>query len=180
MPLIAFALFNFAVGIAAALASAHELRASPRPARQTEAFRAVTVYDALIAVPIATWFVVRFPDWTMSYVVDAGRVPSLVLAIFVLAHGIAALAGFFAGASLLRDHRQRALPLVIGVAALLLLVGAVVARHRLGVVGTFAQYRGGFGLRRVRSTGLAAPFVAVVLGWSGAAAHLLWSLARRG
>lgn len=179
VPLLACVLLNFAVGVAAALAGARELRASPRAAHQTLAFRAVLVYDALIAIPIATWLVARFTDWTLSYAVDSARVPSLVLAFFVLAHGAAALAGFGLGARLLRDHRAQALPVLIAAAGFVLLVGLVIARHPLGVVGTFAQYRGGFGLRGLGGAGLVGPFFAITLGWLGAGAHLVWTLARR-
>jgi hypothetical protein len=179
VPLVACVLVNFAIGIAAALAAARELRASPRAAHQTLAFRAIVLYDALIAIPIATWLIARFTDWTLSYTFDSAHVPSLALAICVLLHGLAAVAGFGLGARLLRDHRPHLLPLLLAACAFAFVVGLVVARHRLGVVGTFAQYRGRFGLRGVGSAGLVGPFFAIAIGWLAGGAHMLWSLARR-
>ena len=179
MPLLALVALNFALGVGAALASARELRASPRAAHETLSFRAVLLHDFLIAVPIATYLVARVTDWTLSYTVDSARVPSLVLAAFVAADALAAVAGFAIGARLLRDHRPQALPLLAGLAGAVVLVGLVVARHRLGVIGTFAQYRGGFGLRGLGNGGLVGPLVAMAVVWSAGAAHLLHALSRR-
>ncbi len=179
MPLIALIALNFALGVGAVLASARELRASPRAAHETLSFRAVVLHDVLLPIPIATYLLARAADWTLSYTVDSARVPSLVLAMLVAAQGLAALAGFALGARLLRDHRPGVLPVFIALAGFVLIVGLVVARHRLGVLGTFAQYHGRFGLRTLATGGLVGPLLAMMLAWTGAAAHLLYSLARR-
>lgn len=179
MPLAALMILNFALGVGAVMASARELRASPRAAHDTLAFRALLVHEVLLPIPIATYLLARATDWTLSYAVDAVRVPSLVLAVLVAAMGMAALGGFAAGASFLRDHRRGVLPVMIALAAIALLAGLVVARHRLGVLGTYAQYRGRFGRRTLAAGGLAGPLTAMLLAWTAAAVHLLRGLMRR-
>jgi hypothetical protein len=177
VPILVLVALNFAVGMAAARAAARELRASPRAAHETVSFRAVLLHDLLVPIPIAIYLLARLTDWSVSYLVP--HVPSLVLAALVVLHSGAALAGFVLGARLLRDHRPGAIPVLVALSATLALVGIVIARHRLGVVGTYAQYRGGFGLRGFESAGLAGPLAALFVAWTSGAAHLFYSLVRK-
>jgi hypothetical protein len=179
VPLFATLAFNFVVGSLAALAAARELRASPRSVHQARAFRALAAHEVLVGIPIAAFVLVRFTDWALSYLVDGARVPSAVVLAIVVLHGAVALVGFATAARLLRDHRpQWVRAIAIGAVALVVLSGMVLHR-RLGTVGSYAQYHGGFGLRPWRETPVLGATIALVTVWAVAAAHLLWSLARR-
>jgi hypothetical protein len=135
-----------ATGIAAALAGRVELRVSPRPALLTRSFMAYVVFAALVLVPVSVYFYVFHGDWFLLYAVDVRQIPSaLALLGFVLEVGVGAL-GFMLGAAMVRSQRDG---IGGGLAAVAVLAGgaaAFVARDRLGVVGSFAQYHNQFGL----------------------------------
>jgi hypothetical protein len=178
MPLLATLAFNFVLGAAAARAAARELRASPRAVLYARAFRAVALHEALVAMPVATFVLVRFPDWTLSYTVDGAKVPSAIVLGLVALHGALALGGFALGAGLLREHRARWIPLLAGGGLALVLLGALAAHARLAVMATYLQYRSGFGARPIWHTSALGTLTALALVWAAGAAHLLWSLAR--
>jgi hypothetical protein len=179
MPLLATLVLNLSIGTLASLLDASELRRSPRPAHQTHGFRAVALHEVLVAMPVAAYPLVRLTDWSLSYVVDGERVPSLVLATLIALHAVAALAGFALGAHWLREHRPRAVMALTGSCGFAVLAGAVACRERLGVMGSFVQYHNGFGTRGLVSAGVVGTLVLLAIAWAGAAAHLCWSLARR-
>ncbi|MCA9602184.1 MAG: hypothetical protein R3A78_10470 [Polyangiales bacterium] len=147
MPLPVLVSLAFAVGSAAAACAEAELRISPRPALLTQGAMAFLIFDALVVVPVATYFYAFHGDWFLLYLVDARRIPSaLALLALVLVGGCGAV-GFAAGATLVRAHK---LGLAIAVSVLAVVASAAVvvfARDRLGAVGSYAQYAGHFGLK---------------------------------
>lgn len=129
------------------MAGRSELRVSPRPALLTRTFGAHAIFLATLVVPISVYFYVFHGDWYLLYLVDVRRVPSAFALLSFMAHGAIGSGGFLAGASLIRAQKEV-------VAALLgsgPLVGAVafgvLARSRLAVVGSYAQFHRGFGLK---------------------------------
>src|SRR4051794_14967253 len=114
-----------------------------------------------------------------SYVVDGNHVPSALTLSLIAVHGALALAGFALGAGLIRDHRGSWVRTVAIVAGAVVLLAALIARDRLGVIGTTAQFRGGFGLRPFWGSRIAGISLGLLVTWLAAAGHLLWSLARR-
>jgi hypothetical protein len=179
VPLLAAFALNFALGLLAARAAARELRASPRAVLHARAFRAVAVHEALVAVPVLAFLLLRAGDWSLSYLFDAARVPSVVVAALLLCHGGLALGGFALGARWLRDHRARWAALAAVACGAVVVLGFAAFRERLGVAGTYLQYRGGFGLRPLAHSWILPAALGLVLVWAAAGAHLLWSLARR-
>ena len=148
MPLPSILFLALGIGVAAALAGGGELRLSPRHALLTSAFQAFAGFLCLLLVPISVYFYVFHGDWFMLYAIDVRRVPSAVALLgFLLEAGIGVL-GFSIGAALARSQRDGAGLAVVGVCAVL--SGAVVFLwpDRLAVVGTYAQFHGGFGLQR--------------------------------
>lgn len=146
MPLPTLICITFASGVAAALASRVELRVSPRPPLLTRSFGAFAVGTMWITLPVGLYFYVFHGDWFLLYTIDVDRIPSaLALVGFLLLGGVGAL-GFITGASLTRNQRDS---LGGAVAAFGVLAGGaavLVARERLAMVGTYAQWVGGFGL----------------------------------
>lgn len=147
MPLPTLVFIAFGVGVAAALFGAAELRFSPRRALLTSTFKAYVLFLLLVLVPVSVYFYVFHGDWFLLYAVDVRRIPSAIALVgFVLEAWIGVL-GFSLGAGLARAQRTG---IGLGVvAAAALAAGSVVVLwpERLSVVGTFAQYRGDFGLR---------------------------------
>ena len=103
-------------------------------------------FAVLVLVPVSVYFYAFHGDWFLLYAIDVKRIPSaLAMVGFALEVGLGAV-GFGLGSVLVRAQRET---LAAGLTALLvLLAGAVVpaAGDRLRVVGTYAQFRGGFGL----------------------------------
>lgn len=178
MPFLAMLLVNAAAGFAVALAASRELRASPRSAPALASFAGLAAYELLVAAPAALYLLLRHTDWMLSYAVHGARIPSALMLVASVAYGACALATFFAGARWMRDHRPRWSMLAAGGLAAIALVGLAVMRERSGVVGTTAQYRGGFGLVGFWASRASTAVVIVAMVQAAALAHLAWSLQR--
>lgn len=146
MPLPTLVFLAFGTGLCAALLGAPELRLSPRHALASSSFRAFALFLLLLVVPISVYFYMFHGDWFLLYSVDVRRVPSaLALLGFVAEVGLGVL-GFAIGGVLARAQRMG---FGYGVAGLCLPAAfgaALIWPERLRAVGTFAQYRGDFGL----------------------------------
>lgn len=134
------------MGLAAALAGAHELRLSPRHALLTSSFFALVSFLALVLVPVSVYFYVFHGDWFLLYFVDVRHVPSALALIGFVMQALLGVLGFSVGATLVRS--QHVVWIFGGLAACAVAAIAVVplCLDRLRVVGTYAQFRGGFGL----------------------------------
>jgi hypothetical protein len=123
-----------------------ELRLSPRHALLTGSFKAYALFLGLVLLPASTYFYAFHGDWFLLYVVDVRRIPSaLALVVFVLEALLGTLA-FLLGASLARSQRTSLGYALVGASAAGAASVLVLFQDRLLVVGTYAQYRGDFGL----------------------------------
>jgi hypothetical protein len=106
---------------------------------------------AWVTVPVGLYFYVFHGDWFLLYTVDVQRIPSaLALVGFVLLGGIGAL-GFAAGANMVRNQRDTLGGIIAGFGVLAAAATLLVARDRLVLVGTHAQWEGRFGLEPFES-----------------------------
>jgi hypothetical protein len=155
------------MGLAAALAGAHELRLSPRHALLTSSFFALIAFLGLLLLPVSVYFYVFHGDWFMLYLVDVRSVPSALALIGFLLEGLLGVLGFSLGASLVRNQHASWAAGVLGLCGVLALAVIAVVPERLRVVGTYAQFRGGFGLTSYGGTlmqGTAAMGVLLLAG----------------
>lgn len=180
LPVVLF--LALAAGLAAAIAGRSELKISPRPALITRSALAFLIFDFLVLVPASAYFYVFHGDWFLLYVLDVRRVPSaLALVGFVLVGALAA-GGFALGAGLVRSQREG---LAAGLAAISLAIGlgvAAAASDRLALVGSYAQYRGNFGLVPFTEAPLLLGTIAmagIVLSGLGFLLIRIWMGARR-
>jgi hypothetical protein len=146
LPLFTQLLLTIATGLAAALAARSDLRVSPKPAAFSRAFLAYLLFAGLVLVPYSVYFYLFHGDWYLLYLVDTGRVPSAVVLVGCLLEIALGAGGFLLGASLIRTQRDPWLGASIGATVALGLAVIPVARPRLSVVGSYAQYQGDFGL----------------------------------
>jgi hypothetical protein len=174
VPLAALALVHLAAGLGIAAAYAGELRGSPRASWTLPGFTALCLHELLVAVPAAFYLLARHTDWMLSYTVGSGRVPSAA----GLALAASGLGAFVVGARFVRDQHPR-VP-AAGAAALtaLALLGLVLARGRVGAVGTTSQFRGGFGMVPFGVSRASTAVLLAVTIQAAAVAHLAWTLAR--
>lgn len=146
MPIQTQLLFTFASGVLVALAARADLRGSPRAVLLSHAFVAYLIYASLVVVPASLYFYLFHGDWYLLYLVDSQRVPSaLVLLACTLEVGLG-VGGFVLGAAFVRNQREPWAGAVIGVTASLGAAVIPLARQRLAVVGSYAQFHGDFGL----------------------------------
>jgi hypothetical protein len=147
MPLPTLVFLAFAVGVAAAVLGGSELRLSPRPTMLTSSFKAYALFLCLLLLPVSVYFYVFHGDWFLLYAVDVRRIPSAVALVGFMAEGGFGVLGFSLGAAFARSQRNGAGYGLVALSILLALSVALLWPDRLSVVGTFAQYRGDFGLR---------------------------------
>ena len=179
MPLLAWMCWSVALGLLATVLGARELRASPRGVTQMRGFVALATHEAAVAVPVGFWVLARHTDWALSYAVDGAKVPSAALLLAALAGGGLALGGFALGAWWIRAHQPRrpgAVALALAAAGLL---GCLVLHHRVGLVGSTVQYRGGFGLAPLAGSRVLGTVAVAAVGYLAAYVHLAWTLRTR-
>jgi hypothetical protein len=146
MPLPTLVFFALGVGVAAALLGGHELRISPRHALLTSCFKAYALFMTLVVIPVSVYFYVCHGDWFLLYTLDVRGVPSAIALLMFVAEAVLGALGFLLGAALARAQRTGVGYIVVGICGLTAAGVLPLFRSRLSVVGTFAQYRGDFGL----------------------------------
>jgi hypothetical protein len=146
MPLPIFMALAFASGIVAAVTGRSELRVTPRPPLLTRAYTSYAVFLALVLVPISVYFYVFHGDWFLLYLVDVERIPSALALLGFIAEMALGSVGFVLGSNLVRNQRDNLGMAISAVTVALSLIIVAVARSRLAVVGSYAQYTRRFGL----------------------------------
>ena len=170
MPTLALLLWEIALGMLTASAASAELRASTRPVHETVAFRARCAHAACVLLPAGLFLLLRHPDWMVSYAFDGASIPSAVSLLVALLCAAAPLLGFAVGGRWVRAHEARRSAAVAAVVAASALIACVALRARVFQVGSWVQFRGGFGLQRLSASSLAPVLAAVALaqgaGWA--------------
>jgi hypothetical protein len=146
LPLPTLFVLAFATGMAAAIAGRSELRVSPRPALLTRSFAAYLVFVALVMIPVSVYFYVFHGDWFLLYLIDVRLVPSAAALVGFVCEALIGAAGFATASALVRSQREVLAGVILGATVVAGAVILVLALDRLSVVGSYAQYRGGFGL----------------------------------
>jgi len=114
----------------------------------SSSFRAFALYLMLVLLPISVYFYIFHGDWFLLYAVDVSDIPSAVALLGFVCEGLVGVAGFALAAVLVRTQRHQVTYALLGVAAFGAAVALVIWPERLAMVGSYAQYRGDFGLRR--------------------------------
>jgi hypothetical protein len=173
MPLIALTLLNLALALGLAFVCATELRSTARGPWNTRAARALALHQLLLVFPLGAWWMLRAPDWAVSYFFHAARAPSLLLGGLVLIATLMGLVGFWLGALLVSRHRTDALPFASAAVAVAVLIGGLALRARIASVTSYVHFKGGLGSQ----TGLTAHgpeiFLLGVALWIGGGICLL-------
>jgi hypothetical protein len=146
LPLPTHLLITFASGVAASLAARADLRTSPKPAMVSRAFSAYLLYASLVLVPVTLYFYLFHGDWFLLYTVATDEVPSALVLVGCVLQVALGAGGFLLGAALVRTQRDQWAGAAIGASLALALGVLPLARSRLSVVGSYAQYHGDFGL----------------------------------
>ena len=141
MPMPLAALFHLGLGLAFALAARGRIRADGPYAGP--AFAVALAHVGLVVAPLTFYFYLVQPDWTWLYWIDPAKVPGLAVVPLVAAHAGLVIGGWYLGARLLRDDRQRlALWILAGLGAAIVVTAALLL-PRLGTAATYAGYHHG-------------------------------------
>lgn len=146
MPFTTLLLLALGMGAASALAGANELRVSPRPVFLSDSFGAFVAFMLLLVLPVSLYFYVFHGDWFMLYTIDVRRVPSALALVGFLVELAVGLLGFGCAALCIRSARASWAVTAVVVCCLAALSIVFICPERLRAVGTFRQYKGGFGL----------------------------------
>lgn len=179
MPLFALVFVNFALGISLAFVCATELRSTVRGPWNTTAARALTLHQLLLVFPLGAWWMLRAPDWAVSYWFHAARAPSLLLGILVVLIASVGFAGFAVGAAAVSRHRTSVLPWFAGVAVLCTLAGTIVFRSRFSIVTSYVHFKGGLGPQPGLTVHSPDIFLLGIALWIGGGISLLFAARSR-
>lgn len=146
MPIPTLYLLAFSFGAGASIAARRELRVQPRPALLSRGFFAFTTFVVFVLIPVSVYFYAFHGDWSLLYTVDTTRIPSAIVLLAFAIEAAVATSGFAFGASFVRVQRDWLAAALAAAGVFAALVVVIVGKRRLSVVGSYAQYHGGFGL----------------------------------
>ena len=98
----------------------------------------------MVLTPVTLYLYLAHPAWTWMYLFDPSGLPGLTV-VALLAHAGMLVAGWFAGARLVRagKKREQAARYALAGGALVVLVAIGLAWGRVGRYGTFDEYHDG-------------------------------------
>jgi hypothetical protein len=166
-------LIGFLLGVAFAWAAAEDLARSGGPISRP--LVVVSLFGLLVFAPVAAYFLAFAPDWAWAYTIDAQQLPSALDFALVLADAASTPAGFVAASRYAKAGRTGPLARLAALPLALVALFLVVAFRRLGVMASYSQYHGDFGVRSVSGgpLGYALLWMTLVLG-GGVAWTAIW------
>jgi hypothetical protein len=157
MPVLIAPWVGLLFGVLFAWMAREDLARSERGPLASPALVLTLAFGMLIHGPVAGYFLAYAPDWSVAYLMDSQRLPSIVDMIALLLTAASPAAGYLLsvypasrreGAILARWS----LPLLVVVVAATIALGP-----RLGTEANYAQYRGSFGTDPSWGEGSACP-----------------------
>jgi hypothetical protein len=119
------------------------------------AFTVVMLFTGVIIAPFTLYLYVAHAAWTWMYLLDPDKVPSLTLIPLLVLHGGMVVVGWYIGGRLVRASKSRVALYAAAATLLLLLLLVFPLWGRLGIYGTYDEYR----------ERLALPLMEVKLGY---------------
>jgi len=154
MPVLLAPWVGLLFGVLFAWMAREDLARSERGPLASPALVLTMAFGFLVHGPVAAFFLAYAPDWSVAYLVDSQRVPTIVDMTMLLLTTASPTIGYMIsinpasrreGAILLRWW----LPLLVLVVAVTIALGP-----RLGTEANYAQFRGSFGTRSIAGGGL--------------------------
>ena len=115
---------------------------------------ASSLFGAVIVLPVEAYLLHDYADWAYLYTLRPSRIPSAIDLLFLLAATALVPASAALGARwLARDARHLVLRLALA-SFVVSAAGGISCWRRLTHYGTYAQYKGGYGLRTLTESSL--------------------------
>ena len=112
------------------------------------------LFGTLVVLPVEAFLLHDYPDWAYLYALRPSAIPSAVdLVVLIVAAALVPAAAWLGARWLERDARYLVLRIVLVVGGLTA-AGAISCFRRLTHLGTYAQYKGGYGLRTLTESSL--------------------------
>jgi hypothetical protein len=154
MPILIAPCVGLLFGVLFAWIAREDLARSERGPLGSTALILTVAFGFLIHGPVAGYFIVYAPDWSVAYLIDSQRLPTIVDMLSLLLTAASPTIGYFL--AIFPASRRDGTALLRWTVPLLVLVVAVtiVLGPRLGTEANYVQYRGSFGTRSVAGGGL--------------------------
>ncbi len=115
---------------------------------------AAALFGALIVLPVEAFLLHDYADWAYLYALRPARIPSAADLVFLLCAAALVPGSAWVGARwLARDARHLVLRAVFALLTVSA-AGGIASVRRLTHFGTYAQYKGGYGLRSLTESSL--------------------------
>jgi hypothetical protein len=163
---------GFLLGMSLAWLARIELARSEVPLVLARPFLVALGLGGIVYAPIVGYFVVLHGDWSYLYSVRFAQVPSAVDLALVLLVAAQLPIGFAVASPWAMAKRGLALLKASAVIGALLVLGGILAAHRLAVSASYAQYHAGFGAVPLGRTHLGR---GILMSWLALFAGYAWS-----
>jgi hypothetical protein len=143
------------------------------------AFYLVASFIGVVLTPITLYLYLAHPAWSWMYLIDPSSVPGLAVITLLVAHGGAAIAGWYAGARLIRAGKRQEQIALYGLIAggVVLLAALLLSWGRIGRYGTYGEFHDGRALS-LTEVKLGYVLVALTIGLLVAAGFVALELMR--
>src|SRR5512145_1494593 len=154
MPVLIAPLVGLLLGVLFAWMAREDLARSERGPFASAALVLAIGFGFLVHGPAVGYFLAYAPDWSLAYLLDSQRVPTIVDMLALLLSAASPTIGYLLSVSA-ASRREGAvllrwsMPLLACVA-----IATFVLLPRLGTEANYAQYSGSFGTRSVAGGGL--------------------------
>ncbi len=110
----------------------------------TPSFPLVAIFIGVVLTPVTLYLYLAHPAWSWMYMFDPSDLPGLTV-VALLAHAAMVMAGWYAGARLVRAGKKKAQVARYALAGgtLVALVATMLAWGRVGRYGTFGEFHDG-------------------------------------
>jgi hypothetical protein len=143
------------------------------------AFPLVASFIGVVLTPITLYLYLAHPAWSWMYLLDPSDIPGFAVISLLFAHGGALIAGWYAGARLIRagKRQEQIATYALAAGALVLLVWLGLSWGRIGRYGTYGEFHDGRALA-LTEVKLGYVLVALTVGIAVAAGFVALELMR--
>jgi hypothetical protein len=180
MTIPALTIVSALVGASIAFSARVQIRTLQRPVFSTRYFMALLMFQAMILLPIGTYFYSFYPDWSWMYLVDTSSLSAGVAVMAMAVYPVAAAMGYLIGYYSARSSSDWVTVMFI----VFMIVGFIglfaVAKNKIMWIGTYEQYHRAVGLKALISTSLLPSMALAVSGLGVCWSYLVYRFVQEG
>ena len=143
------------------------------------AFYLVLMHAGGVVAPVALYFYAVHPAWSWMYMIDPGGISALAILPLMVGHAVIVVGGYYVGALLIRAEQKKIVGYAIAGLGLTALIIVLLARGRLGVSASYADYRAHLG-RDLMEVELGWAVLVSLMASAGSITYIVFELSRDG